>query len=87
MGGLRIGVIVNPFAPGEIMLGWPAYPITIVYPVAFTNIINLIDGLDGLATGICGMRRSLCSVAGPLAASTPPRLHRALWLVPRLLAL
>ena len=55
MGGLRIGVIVNPFAPGEIMLGWLAYPITVIYLVAFTNIINLIDGLDGLATGICGI--------------------------------
>ena len=55
VGGLRIGVIVNPFAPGEIMLGWLAYPITVVYLVAFTNIINLIDGLDGLATGICGI--------------------------------
>ena len=52
LGGLRIGVIVNPFAPGEIMLGWLAYPITIVYLVAFTNIINLIDGLDGLACGV-----------------------------------
>ena len=49
------GVIVNPFAPGEIMLGWLAYPITVIYLVAFTNIINLIDGLDGLATGICGI--------------------------------
>lgn len=55
VGGLRIGVIVNPFAPGEIMLGWLAYPITVIYLVAFTNIINLIDGLDGLATGICGI--------------------------------
>ena len=55
VGGLKIGVIINPLAPGEIMLGWLAYPITVVYLVAFTNIINLIDGLDGLATGICGI--------------------------------
>ncbi len=55
IGGLKIGVIINPFAPGEIMLGWLAYPITVIYLVAFTNIINLIDGLDGLATGICGI--------------------------------
>ena len=55
MAGLTVGAIVNPFAPGEIMLGWLAYPITVVYLVAFTNIINLIDGLDGLATGICGI--------------------------------
>ena len=55
-GGLLIGRIVNPFVPGtEIELGWLAYPITVIYLVAFTNIINLIDGLDGLATGIAGI--------------------------------
>lgn len=52
-GGLLIGRIVNPFVPGtEIALGLLAYPITVIYLVAFTNIINLIDGLDGLACGI-----------------------------------
>ena len=52
-GGLVIGSVVNPFVPGAyIDLGWFAYPITVVYLVAFANIINLIDGLDGLATGI-----------------------------------
>ncbi len=50
--GLVIGDIVNPFAGGEIALGWLAYPITVIYLVAFANIINLIDGLDGLAAGI-----------------------------------
>lgn len=55
-GGLLIGHVVNPFVPGtEIELGLLAYPITIIYLVAFTNIINLIDGLDGLATGISGI--------------------------------
>ena len=75
MGGLKIGVIVNPFAPGEIMLGWLAYPITVIYLVAFTNIINLIDGLDGLATGICGIASFTMFSMAVLsrAASTPPR--------------
>ena len=50
--GLTIGRIVNPFAPGELELGLLAYPITIVYLVAFANIINLIDGIDGLAAGV-----------------------------------
>lgn len=54
--GLLIGRIANPFAPGtEIELGVVAYPITVIYLVAFTNIINLIDGLDGLAAGISGI--------------------------------
>lgn len=30
-----------------------AYPLTILFIVACTNIINLIDGLDGLSSGIC----------------------------------
>ena len=52
-GGLLIRNIVNPFDAGaEIQLGLLAYPITVVYLVAYTNIINLIDGLDGLATGV-----------------------------------
>ena len=32
-----------------------AYPITIFFIVACTNIINLIDGLDGLSSGICSI--------------------------------
>lgn len=50
--GLLIGNIVNPFGGPEIALGPLAYPVTIIYLVAFANIVNLIDGLDGLAAGI-----------------------------------
>ena len=50
--GLVIGNVANPFTAELIPIGWLAYPITIVYLVAFTNVINLIDGLDGLAAGI-----------------------------------
>lgn len=35
--------------------GMLAYPITILFIVACTNIINLIDGLDGLSGGICSI--------------------------------
>lgn len=52
-GGLVIGDISDPFSThGFIQLGWLAYPVTVLYLVAYTNIINLIDGLDGLAAGI-----------------------------------
>ncbi len=36
----------------DINFGILAYPITILFIVACTNIINLIDGLDGLSGGI-----------------------------------
>lgn len=51
--GLVLSYIQNPFIPGTLIeFGWLSYPLTIFYLVAFANIINLIDGLDGLATGI-----------------------------------
>lgn len=33
-------------------LGWLSIPVTVLWIVAVTNAFNLIDGLDGLATGI-----------------------------------
>ena len=34
-------------------LGWLSWPITVLWIVAITNAVNLIDGLDGLAGGVC----------------------------------
>lgn len=50
--GVLLSSIHNPFGEGYIEFGWVAYPLTVFYLVAFANIINLIDGLDGLAAGI-----------------------------------
>lgn len=53
--GVLFEAIVNPFGGDLIHFGWIAYPITIFYLVAFMNVINLADGLDGLAAGIVGI--------------------------------
>jgi len=50
--GLRIEYIGNPLGVGLIQLGLLAIPVTLLYIVGFTNVINLIDGLDGLAAGV-----------------------------------
>ena len=50
--GVVIHSIVNPFGGPHIQLGWIGYPLTVAYLVAYSNIINLVDGLDGLASGI-----------------------------------
>ncbi|MCF0232203.1 MAG: undecaprenyl/decaprenyl-phosphate alpha-N-acetylglucosaminyl 1-phosphate transferase [Enterococcus sp.] len=50
--GILFENIYNPFASEFIDFGVWAYPITVIYLIAFANIINLIDGLDGLASGI-----------------------------------
>ena len=48
-------VISNPGfldAEATIPLGWLSIPFTIIWIIACTNAVNLIDGLDGLAVGI-----------------------------------
>ena len=36
----------------ELDLGWAAYPLTVIWVIAITNVFNLIDGLDGLCCGL-----------------------------------
>ena len=55
MHGVVIEVVMNPnvFAEAEhITLGLLSIPATILWIVAVTNAVNLIDGLDGLAVGV-----------------------------------
>ena len=53
--GVLLEAIVNPIEGGLIHFGWLAYPLTVLYLVAFMNVINLVDGLDGLAAGIAAI--------------------------------
>ena len=48
--GFRVEVISHPLGAGA-ELGWLSLPITVLWIVAITNAVNLIDGLDGLAAG------------------------------------
>ncbi|MCX6853653.1 MAG: MraY family glycosyltransferase [Verrucomicrobia bacterium] len=49
--GVSIDILSNPFGAGGLMLGWWSLPLTLFWLVAIPNIINLIDGMDGLAGG------------------------------------
>jgi UDP-GlcNAc:undecaprenyl-phosphate GlcNAc-1-phosphate transferase len=49
--GVSIDVLSNPFGDGSINIGWWSLPLTVMWLVAIPNIVNLIDGMDGLATG------------------------------------
>jgi UDP-GlcNAc:undecaprenyl-phosphate GlcNAc-1-phosphate transferase len=42
-------------------LGWLAWPVTTVWIVGLTNAFNLIDGIDGLATGIAVLAGATCA--------------------------
>lgn len=49
--GIVVKIVSNPFGPGQVHLGVLAAPLTVVWLVAVINAVNLIDGLDGLASG------------------------------------
>ena len=49
--GVSIDEISNPFGNSTLSLGFWGFPLTILWLIAIPNIINLIDGMDGLATG------------------------------------
>lgn len=52
--GGRIEFLTNPFG-GMIYLSHFAIPLTILWMVALTNVVNFMDGIDGLAAGISGI--------------------------------
>lgn len=56
--GVVIERISVPFfisESGVVELGWLGYPLTVLWIVAVTNALNLIDGLDGLAVGVASI--------------------------------
>jgi UDP-GlcNAc:undecaprenyl-phosphate GlcNAc-1-phosphate transferase len=56
--GVVVQTLSNPniFSSSDyISFGWATIPVTVVWIVAITNSVNLIDGLDGLAVGVSGI--------------------------------
>lgn len=69
--GLTIDHITVPFL-GAGDLGPAQYPVTILWFVALTNMINFIDGMDGLAAGVSAIGLTTFAVlAASLGRSVP----------------
>ena len=49
--GYGVPVLTNPFGAAIATDGW-SLPLTVLWVLVVTNAVNLIDGLDGLASGI-----------------------------------
>lgn len=50
--GLSIDTLTYPGGNFILTLGWWSLPFTVLWLIAIPNIVNLIDGFDGLASGI-----------------------------------
>ena len=55
-GDIKIDIFTNPniFSNEKFLVlsDWVSVPVTVLWIIAITNAVNLIDGLDGLAAGI-----------------------------------
>ncbi|HEX4945299.1 MAG TPA: MraY family glycosyltransferase [Blastocatellia bacterium] len=49
--GFGISVLALPFGSEWFLPYWMSFPLTALWVVGITNAFNLIDGIDGLATG------------------------------------
>jgi UDP-GlcNAc:undecaprenyl-phosphate GlcNAc-1-phosphate transferase len=56
--------VLNLGSVASVSLGWLSLPVTVLWIVGVTNAFNVIDGMDGLATGV-----GLVALATVLAAS------------------
>lgn len=62
--GFQISNISNPMGDGMLDVNMIDYPLTVLWIVGITNAFNLIDGLDGLATGVATIAAvSICIVS------------------------
>ncbi len=49
---------------GPVGLGWLAAPLTLAWILFVTNAVNFIDGLNGLAAGVCAIAAAALAVIG-----------------------
>src|SRR5204862_1224815 len=59
--GVRVDFVTVPFV-GRFEFGELGGPLTIVGLVAVMNVVNLSDGIDGLAAGVCAISAGALAV-------------------------
>ncbi len=71
--GFRIDHIDNPLG-GDFAMGALSLPLTLLWIAGVSNAVNLIDGLDGLAGGICLAGALTALAIGAHAGDVPTML-------------
>mgnify|MGYP003592473054 CR=1 FL=1 len=67
--GLTIGSVkLNPYVSFKFSV--MAYPITVIWIIAFMNAVNLIDGMDGLSTGLVFIANVFVFIVALLSGNT-----------------
>lgn len=74
--GFEIQRISNPFG-SAIHLGWLSLPVTVFWLVGLSNAFNLIDGIDGLASGVAFFATSALLAVALFLGNILPSLFTA----------
>jgi UDP-GlcNAc:undecaprenyl-phosphate GlcNAc-1-phosphate transferase len=64
--GVRINYVTNPFGESLLWLHQASIPVTVGWLFFVTKTIDLADGLDGLAAGVCAISSAALAVLGLL---------------------
>ncbi|UOO38598.1 undecaprenyl/decaprenyl-phosphate alpha-N-acetylglucosaminyl 1-phosphate transferase [Oscillospiraceae bacterium CM] len=78
--GIIINIVTNPniwSASEYFNFGFMAIPVTVLWIVAITNSVNLIDGLDGLAAGVSAISSLTMLIIAVLVADVNVALMMA----------
>jgi UDP-GlcNAc:undecaprenyl-phosphate GlcNAc-1-phosphate transferase len=60
--GVQVDRFTFPFLGIQDMPAWVGVPATLIWIVAIMNMVNFLDGMDGLAAGICAIAGSTFAV-------------------------
>ena len=63
MGNIQLNMMTLPLF-GELHFGSLSFPVTLFWILAITNAVNLIDGLDGLASGVSMIALTTMGIIG-----------------------
>jgi UDP-GlcNAc:undecaprenyl-phosphate/decaprenyl-phosphate GlcNAc-1-phosphate transferase len=62
--GVTVERFTFPFVGSQELPTWLSGPVAIVWIVAIMNMVNFLDGMDGLAAGICAIAGSTFAIIG-----------------------
>src|SRR5512132_4219703 len=62
--GVTVERFTFPGLGGQELPSWAGGPATLVWIVAIMNMVNFLDGMDGLAAGVCAIAGSTFAVIG-----------------------
>ncbi len=60
--GIYVDHFTFPFLGVQTLPTWVGIPLTMFWIVAIMNMVNFLDGMDGLAAGVCGIAAASFSV-------------------------